>query len=100
MKYFVTILFILLSLITLSQSGGRMKERKNQKRLVHHIARSGWHYKKTPKFHRKESLSLYRWNITQGKKYKRKLLTKINRDRARKRVRGNLVFAKRKYKRV
>ena len=93
----MTILFILFSFSAFSQSGGRMKERKNQKRLVQHISRSGWNYKKTPKFHKKETKYLFSWNITSGKKYKRKLLTKINRDRARKRVRGNLVFARRKY---
>lgn len=77
-----------------------MRERKNQKKLIQSIASSGWHYRKTPKFHKRESLSLYRWNITSSKRYKRKLLVKINKERARKRVRGNLVFAKRKYKRV
>jgi hypothetical protein len=104
MKYWATILFVLFSFLSHSQSGGRMKERKNQKRLLHHIAKGGWHYNPTrpgkTQSYRREGRKLFHRSVTKGEVFRSKHQAKINRDRARKRVRGNLVFAKRKYHRV
>ena len=103
MKRVLIIFFILFSFVLNAQVGGRMKERKNQKRFLKHIARSGWHYKKTSpgklQNHRREGIKLFRWNVTSNKRLKRKIQGKINNERARKRIRGNDVFHKRKYNR-
>jgi len=104
LKRFLIILFVLLSLAISAQVGGRMKERKNQKRFIKHIAKSGWHYNPTRpgkvQNYRREGRQLFHRNITRGKKFKYKYQAKLNRDRVRKRVRGNLVFHKKKYKRT
>jgi len=84
-----------------AQSGGRMRENKNQKRLLKHIYKSGWSYKKTKpgKFQSewREGRFLFKRNVTSGKQRKRKYQSKINNNRAKKRIRGNDVFYKRKY---
>jgi len=98
------ILFVLLNLAVSAQVGGRIKERKNQKNFTKHIAKSGWHYRPTkpgkPYNYRREGRQLFHRNITRGKVFKYKCQAKINRERVRRRVRGNMVFHKRKYKRT
>ena len=104
MKHLLTILLFLCSTVLYSQGGGRMKERSNQKKLVRHIFKSGWQYKPTKpgkiQNYWREGRYLFKGNVTSNKKFKRKLQGKINRERARKRVRGNMVFSKKKYNRA
>jgi hypothetical protein len=103
MKKTLVILLLLFSFVLNAQVGGRMKERKNQKRFLNHIAKSGWHYKKTSpgklQNNWREGRFLYKGNVTSNKRLKRKLQGKINSERARKRIRGNDVFYKKKYNR-
>lgn len=100
----MVIFLVLFSLAINAQIGGRMKEKKNQKRFIKQIAKSGWHYNPTRpgkvQSYRREGRQLFHRNITRNKKFKYKYQAKLNRERARRRVRGNLVFHKRKYKRV
>ena len=81
MKRVLVIFCILFSFVLNAQIGGRMKERKNQKRFLNHIARSGWHYKKTSpgklQSNWREGRFLYKSNVTSNKKLKRK----INKDK-------------------
>lgn len=100
----IIILFVLISLASHAQVGGRLKEHSNQKRFMKHIARSGWHYKPTRagkmQSYRSEGRNLFQWNRTSNKRLKCKIQGRINKDRSRKRIHGNDVFSKRKYKRV
>lgn len=105
MKRLFLILFMLFSLICSAQIGGRMKERKNQKRLHSHIFKNGkWKYNPTRpgkmQTYRREGKHLFKRNITPNKRLKYKYQCQINRHRANHRIRGNEVFHKRKYKRV
>lgn len=85
-----------------AQVGGRMKERKNQKKFMRHIKMSGWHYHPTKpgkiQNHRREGRHLFYRTVTRNKDFKYKIQGRINRERSRKRVRGNVVFARRKYR--
>jgi len=98
MKKFLLILFLIASLIGVAQTGGRHREGKNQKRLHHRITKK-WKYRSTPGWKNKDK-SLFHWNVTKGKRSRNKMQLRINTERARRRIHGNDVFAKRKYKRV
>jgi len=99
LKRLLVIILVLISLASQAQ-GGRLKERKNQKVFRHHIHTS-WHYKPTKpgkaQSYRREGRQLFTKKHTNNKKFHNKLQKRINRERARKRVRGNAVFYKRKY---
>jgi len=90
-----------MTLVLNAQMGGRMKERKNQKRFQKHIFKSGWKYKPTRpgklQSHRREGRFLFKRATTRNENYRFRYQQKINRERARRRVRGNNVFHKRKY---
>lgn len=100
-KVFV-ILLLLFVFVAGAQTGGRMKERKNQKRLHYHITHQsggGWKYRKTPS--KKGTLNtnyLFKRQRTYNSKKRDKIQRRINRERTLRRVHGNDVFYKRKYK--
>jgi len=105
MKRLLIIFFILFSVICSAQVGGRLKERKNQKKLHLFIFKhGGWKYNPTRpgkvQTYRREGRYLFKRNITKNKRFKYKCQEKINRNRVRHRVHGNAVFTKRKYKRT
>lgn len=87
---------MLLTSIIYAQSGGRMREKRNQKKLQGRIRESGWSYRKTPG-RKSNDVNLFQRNRTYGKRYRSKIQNRINKERARRRIRGNDVFAKRKY---
>jgi hypothetical protein len=87
-----------------AQTGGRMRERKNQKRLLYHMVHQsggGWKYRKTPSGRGTLNTRFLFKRNKPSIHYKRdKLQLKINRRRNLHRIHGNDVFYKRKYKRV
>lgn len=95
------IIFAIISIQMNAQVGGRMKERKNQKRIIVHSKKSGWNYRATktgkPYNWRREGRWLFRRNLTKGKISRERQQVKINNSRSKKRIRGNVVFSKRKY---
>lgn len=99
LKKLLLIIFTLISLISGAQTG-RLKEHKNQKVFRHHIQTS-WHYKSTKpgrvQSYRMEGKHLFVRKYTNNKKFHNKLQKRINRDRARRRMRGNVIFSRRKY---
>ena len=103
MKHLLIILFILFSTICSAQGGGRLKEHKNQKKLHFFIFKHcGWKYNPTRpgkvQTYRREGKQLFKWNRTPNKRFKYKCQEKINRQRSNRRIHGNHVFAKRKYR--
>ncbi len=130
MKKLLFIITLLLSFcfsnVSYSQSGGRKREHKNQRkgglfkgnRSTGHadrFARGGsrkgvfarlfrkdrpaWVYHSTKSGHaqKRETRHLFSRYRTKGKRYKDGILAKQNSERARKRVRGNATFHKRRY---
>lgn len=100
MRYLMFIFLIFVSLGISSQVGGRVKQHKNQKRLQR-ISHNTWHFHPTRpgklQNHRREGRNLFTGNITTGKKRKSRIQRRINLYRDKHRVRGNVVFSKRKY---
>lgn len=101
MRKLLVIVLLLASFLMSAQVGGRMRERKNQKRFQLHILKSGWKYHPTKpgklQTHRREGRHLFFRSVTRNENFRNRYQAKINRDRARKRVRGNVVFSRRKY---
>lgn len=100
MRYFLLIIFTL-HLINPSFSQGRKREANN---VVHRNLRrqpktSPWIYRKTESgiIQETEMPKLFKWNITQNKRLSNKIIKKQNKKRSKERVRGNLVFSRRKY---
>lgn len=60
------------------------------------VTAGGWVYHKTPGSHRDDHSLFHRFR-TKNKIFKDKLQARINKQRAKNRVRGNAVFYKRKY---
>lgn len=102
MKFILLILFLFFSIVSYSQVGKRLKEHKNQKKLVRHISMSGWKYKKTSpglmQSNKREGAKLFKRVVQPNKKMIRREQSKINAKRVRSRVRGNNVFHKKKYR--
>lgn len=103
MRYLLFIFLIFVSLGITSQTGGRVKQHKNQRRLQK-ISHNTWHFHPTRpgklQNHRREGRKLFTRNVTSAKRKKSRIQHRINSYRAYHRVRGNVVFARRKYKRV
>jgi hypothetical protein len=104
LRKILIVILLLLGFVISAQTGGRMRERKNQKRLLHRIVHQsggGWKYRKTP--HGKGTLNT-RFLFKRSKPavhYERdKFQFGINRERNLRRIHGNNVFYRRKYKRV
>lgn len=74
--------------------GGHTKKKVKGSKVV-----GGWVYKPTRpgKKQNSEQPHLFSRNRTQNRKYKDNLLARINRERVKKRVRGNASFHKSKY---
>jgi hypothetical protein len=92
--------FLIMFLSLSSQVGGRKLEKSNIIRRPHHKRTYvTWVYRKTKPgpIQEKEQPKLFKWNVTSNKRWARRILYKQNKLRAKKRVRGNLVFHKRKY---
>lgn len=126
-KYFFIIIGILLTLSISAQTGGKKREHRNQKggkfqlfnksrgnanafakghkskkgffaRLFsgQKVTAGGWIYHKTPGSHKNDHSLFHRYR-TKNKIFKDKLQVRINKQRSKKRTRGNNVFSKRKY---
>ena len=121
---FIFLLFcgILLSNDFMAQSGGRRREHRNQKRAsggmfkgkksagnADNFARGGgrrggggnkaWamRHSRPGSYKSSDSRTLFSRYRTKGKVYRHNILAKQNADRARKRVRGNKVFHRKKF---
>ncbi len=93
-------IFLVMFLSLSSQTGGRKLEKSNIIRRPHHKRTYvTWVYRKTKSgpIQEKEQLKLFKWNITKNKRWTNKIIEKQNKKRAKTRVRGNLVFHRRKY---
>lgn len=103
MKKYILLILIVLPLLNYSQTGGKKKEKSRTVRiggLFHKQPRtSPWIYRKTESgpIQNREFPKLFKRKRTNGKRESSKILEKQNRLRAKRRVRGNDVFHKRKY---
>jgi hypothetical protein len=92
--------------------GSKTKSAGNADRFARGAGRSGFftrifynnqapawvmHHKYESKAQKRENKFLFNRYRTKGKRYREGILAKQNADRGRRRVRGNAVFAKRKY---
>jgi hypothetical protein len=100
-KYLLLIL-LFISILSYSQTGGKKKE--GVKTIKRGLFRkppktSSWIYRKTESgtIQNREFPKLFKRNRTIGKKESSKILERQNKLRAKRRVRGNKVFHKRKY---
>lgn len=100
MRYFLCIIFILFC-VNSSYSQGRKREKNN---VVHRNMRrqpktSPWIYRKTESgiIQEREMPKLFKWNITKNKRLSNQIIEKQNKRRQKNRVRGNMVFSRRKY---
>lgn len=90
-------LLLFFNYFAIAQTGGRMREHhKNSGTHILKKQKSPWQYKKTPPS-RGIQTHLFQRNRTYGKNYRAKILNRQNKERAKRRIRGNDVFAKRKY---
>lgn len=97
---FIVLIITFFSLTSYGQTGGRFKETKNQKKLAKYIRRNGWQERSwvPNKLKIVESdKKLFKRYRTSNSKIKDKIQRDINYRRAKKRIRGNDVFHKRKY---
>ncbi len=126
-KYFFIVIGLIFFVSLSAQTGGKKREHRNQRGGKFHlfsknkgnanafakggkkkkgflarvfsgqkVTAGGWIYYKTPGSHRNDHSLFHRFR-TKNKVFKDKLQARINKQRARKRVRGNNVFSKRKY---
>lgn len=95
-RLIIILIFMLLTSIIYAQSIGRIREKRNQKKLQSKIRESGWSYRKTPG-KKSNDVNLFHRNRTYGKTYRSKIQSRINRERNKRRIHGNDVFSKRKY---
>jgi hypothetical protein len=101
-KKYILLILIVLPLLNYSQTGGKKKEKSRtiKRGLFHKQPRtSPWIYRKTESgpIQNREFPKLFKRKRTNGKRESSKILEKQNRLRAKRRVRGNDVFHKRKY---
>jgi hypothetical protein len=99
---YLFILFMFISLSLSAQTGGRVKQRSNQRRLLK-ISNKTWHFNPTKpgklQNHRREGRKLFTRSETRGGRQKARIQSRINSYRFRHRIRGNEVFHKKKYNR-
>ena len=96
----IILICLLLSFYSYAQIGGRVREKSNQRILKRHIFRTGWPDRKwVPNKLRHIELDrkLFYRHTTNTGRAKERIQKKINRDRARRRMRSRNSFAKRKY---
>jgi len=101
-KKYILLILISISLFSYSQTGGKKRESSRTARrggLFHKLKTSPWIYRETESgtIQNREFLKLFKRHRTNGKRESSKILEKQNRLRAKRRVRGNDVFHKRKY---
>lgn len=102
MKKYLLLILIVLPLLNYSQTGGKKRESSRTVRrggLFHKLKTSPWIYRKTESgpIQNREMPKLFKRHRTNGKRESSNILEKQNRLRAKRRVRGNDVFHKRKY---
>ena len=102
MKRIILFILITLPIFGYSQTGGKKKEgiRTIKRGLFYRAPKtSPWIYKKTKPgtIQNREFPKLFKRNRTFGKQEFSKILERQNRLRAKRRIRGNNVFHKRKY---
>lgn len=126
-KYLFTLIGLIVCISLSAQTGGKKREHRNQRGGKFHlfskskgnanafakgskkkkgffarlfsgekVTAGGWIYHKTPGSHKNDHSLFHRYR-TKNKIFKDKLQAKINKQRAKKRVRGNKTFSKRKY---
>ena len=96
------LLILLLSFLCLfSTAQGRKREKPN---VAHRFyfkqpKTSPWVYRKTKPgiIQERELPKLFKWNITSNKRLDNKIIERQNKKRTKLRVRGNLVFSRKKY---
>ena len=97
---FLLIFFFFSSLFFSQNIGGKLKEVQNQHKLKKTILKSGWKTRNNqPNYFRKtepDRTLFFRFRSANGKRYD-KLQKKINKRRAKMRLRGRNQFHKRKY---
>ena len=96
----IILIFLLFCFCGHSQIGGRLREKANQHKLRRHIYWSGWPDRKwVPNKLRRIELDrkiFYRY-VTRNGRIKERIQRKINKDRARRRMRSRNSFSRRKY---
>ncbi len=100
MKKYLLLILIFISLLSYSQTGGKKREGiRTIRRGLFHKSRNPWVYRKTSpgRIQNREMSNLFRRNRTIGKNEYSKIIKRQNKLRAKRRVRGNKVFHKRKY---
>ena len=103
MKKVLIFLVMIFSLQSISQTGGRKLEKTNTIRRWKLFKKSPktspWIYRKTESgpVQKLEMPKLFRRTRTNGQKQNEKIIERQKKLRAKKRVRGNSVFYKRKY---
>lgn len=100
MRYFLFLIFILYFINPIF-SQGRKREKSNvaHRNMRRHPKTSPWIYRKTSPgiVQERELPKLFKWNITKNKRFNNKTIEKQNKQRTKNRVRGNMVFHRRKY---
>ena len=101
MRTIILLLILLFSSQIFSQQiGGKLKEVRNQHKLKRTILGAGWRTRNNqPNYFRRtepDRTLFFRFRSSNGKRYD-KLQKKINRKRAKMRLRGRNQFHKRKY---